>query len=115
MASATLARSLLFAVVFYANTAVFLVGGSWLLLAPRRWAMAGLARVADADAKFAGFLRGLELPANLAVAEQTQLKAILGAQATAAEKRDSGTALVSSLSIASTSVLVPGLKSWTLA
>jgi 1-acyl-sn-glycerol-3-phosphate acyltransferase len=42
MASATLARSLLFAVVFYANTAVFLVCGSWLLLAPRRWAMAGL-------------------------------------------------------------------------
>ena len=36
------ARSLLFAVVFYANTAVFLLCGSWLLLAPRRWAMAGL-------------------------------------------------------------------------
>jgi 1-acyl-sn-glycerol-3-phosphate acyltransferase len=37
-----LARSLLFAVVFYVNTAVFLVLGSWLLLAPRSWAMEGL-------------------------------------------------------------------------
>jgi 1-acyl-sn-glycerol-3-phosphate acyltransferase len=35
-------RSLLFAVVFYLNTAMFLVFGSWLLLAPRRWAMHGL-------------------------------------------------------------------------
>ena len=35
-------RSLLFAAVFYVNTAVFLVLGSWLLLAPRRWAMQGL-------------------------------------------------------------------------
>ena len=35
-------RSLLFAAVFYLNTAVFLVCGSWLLLAPRRWAMQGL-------------------------------------------------------------------------
>jgi 1-acyl-sn-glycerol-3-phosphate acyltransferase len=42
MACSTLARSLLFAVVFYANTAAFLLFGSWLLLAPRRWAMAGL-------------------------------------------------------------------------
>ena len=40
--AALLARSLLFAVVFYLNTAVFLVLGSWLLAAPRRWAMAGL-------------------------------------------------------------------------
>ena len=37
-----LVRSLLFLVVFYVNTAVFLVLGSWLLLAPRRWAMEGL-------------------------------------------------------------------------
>lgn len=36
------ARSLLFLIVFYANTALFLVLGSWLLLAPRRWAMEGL-------------------------------------------------------------------------
>jgi 1-acyl-sn-glycerol-3-phosphate acyltransferase len=35
-------RSLLFAAVFYLNTIVFLVFGSWLLLAPRRWAMQGL-------------------------------------------------------------------------
>ncbi len=35
-------RSLIFTVVFYLNTAVFLVFGSPLLLAPRSWAMAGL-------------------------------------------------------------------------
>jgi 1-acyl-sn-glycerol-3-phosphate acyltransferase len=35
-------RSLIFLVVFYVNTAVFLVLGGWLLLAPRRWAMEGL-------------------------------------------------------------------------
>jgi 1-acyl-sn-glycerol-3-phosphate acyltransferase len=35
-------RSLVFLVVFYLNTAVFLALGSWLLLAPRRWAMEGL-------------------------------------------------------------------------
>jgi 1-acyl-sn-glycerol-3-phosphate acyltransferase len=35
-------RSLIFFVVFYLNTAVFLMLGSWLLLAPRRWAMEGL-------------------------------------------------------------------------
>jgi 1-acyl-sn-glycerol-3-phosphate acyltransferase len=36
-------RSLTYAVAFYVTTAVMLVGGIWLLLAPRRWAMAGLA------------------------------------------------------------------------
>lgn len=35
-------RSLAFLLVFYVNTAVFLLLGSWLLLAPRRWAMEGL-------------------------------------------------------------------------
>jgi len=35
-------RSLLFAVAFYTVTALFLLLGSWLLLAPRAWAMAGL-------------------------------------------------------------------------
>jgi len=35
-------RSLIFAVVFYLNTALFLACGSWLLLAPRSWAMQGL-------------------------------------------------------------------------
>lgn len=37
-----LLRSLLFALSFYVTTALFLVLGSWLLLAPRSWAMAGL-------------------------------------------------------------------------
>jgi 1-acyl-sn-glycerol-3-phosphate acyltransferase len=35
-------RSLLFLVAFYLNTAVFLLLGSWLLAAPRSWAMQGL-------------------------------------------------------------------------
>jgi 1-acyl-sn-glycerol-3-phosphate acyltransferase len=35
-------RSFLFVPVFYLNTAIFVVGGSFLLLGPRRWAMAGL-------------------------------------------------------------------------
>jgi 1-acyl-sn-glycerol-3-phosphate acyltransferase len=39
---ATMVRSLVFLVVFYLNTAAFLVLGSWLLLGPRRWAMEGL-------------------------------------------------------------------------
>ncbi|PPC98329.1 MAG: 1-acyl-sn-glycerol-3-phosphate acyltransferase [Hyphomicrobium sp.] len=36
-------RSVIFSLAFYLTTAVFLLAGSWLLLAPRRWAMAGLA------------------------------------------------------------------------
>ncbi len=35
-------RSLLYAAAFYLTTALFLVLGSWLLVAPRAWAMAGL-------------------------------------------------------------------------
>ena len=35
-------RSLLFAAAFYLATALFLLLGSWLLLAPRSWAMQGL-------------------------------------------------------------------------
>jgi 1-acyl-sn-glycerol-3-phosphate acyltransferase len=35
-------RSLIFVPVFYINTAIFVVGGSFLLLGPRRYAMAGL-------------------------------------------------------------------------
>jgi 1-acyl-sn-glycerol-3-phosphate acyltransferase len=42
MSPSILARSLLFAGVFYLNTALFLLLGSWLLFAPRRWAMQGL-------------------------------------------------------------------------
>ncbi len=40
--SVTCVRSIAFVVLFYATTALFLVLGSPLLLAPRRWAMAGL-------------------------------------------------------------------------
>lgn len=35
-------RSILFAITFYVVTALFLILGSWLLLAPRAWAMTGL-------------------------------------------------------------------------
>lgn len=44
-----LVRSILFTVVFYINTALFLGLGSPLLLGPRRWAMAGLAAHARAS------------------------------------------------------------------
>lgn len=37
-----IARSAVFAVVYYIVTALFLLLGSWLLLAPRTWAMKGL-------------------------------------------------------------------------
>lgn len=43
-------RSILFVAVFYINTAVFLLLGSPLLLAPRSWAMAGLRAHAHASA-----------------------------------------------------------------
>ncbi len=36
-------RSILYGAAFYITTALFLLLGSWLLVAPRRWAMAGLA------------------------------------------------------------------------
>jgi 1-acyl-sn-glycerol-3-phosphate acyltransferase len=35
-------RSLVYMAAFYINTAAFLIFGSWLLLAPRSWAMEGL-------------------------------------------------------------------------
>lgn len=35
-------RSIAFAIAFYVNTALFLLFGSWLLAAPRSWAMEGL-------------------------------------------------------------------------
>ncbi len=41
------ARSLLFYPILYVTWAVFLILGSWLLLCPRRWAMAGLAAHGD--------------------------------------------------------------------
>ena len=40
--SLTLLRSLVFALLFYVSTAIFVVGGSFLLLGPRRYAMIGL-------------------------------------------------------------------------
>jgi tetratricopeptide (TPR) repeat protein len=52
-----------------------------------RWAMAGLARVADANLKFAAFLRGLQLPATMSAADQANVKNALGAQADEADKR----------------------------
>jgi cellulose synthase operon protein C len=55
-----------------------------------RWAMAGLARVADANMKFAAFLRGLQMPANMSAADQANVKQALGAQADEAEKRATG-------------------------
>lgn len=36
-------RSIVYAAAFYVTTALYLLLGSWLLVAPRRWAMAGLA------------------------------------------------------------------------
>jgi 1-acyl-sn-glycerol-3-phosphate acyltransferase len=39
---AVVVRSLIYAAAFYVTTALFLMLGSWLLLAPRRWAMVGL-------------------------------------------------------------------------
>jgi Flp pilus assembly protein TadD len=51
-----------------------------------RWAMAGLARLSDANAKFAAFLRGLTLPANLSPADQAAVKGALEAQAAQADK-----------------------------
>ncbi|MCB1513968.1 MAG: 1-acyl-sn-glycerol-3-phosphate acyltransferase [Hyphomicrobiaceae bacterium] len=42
-------RSIIFAIVFYINTALFLVVGSPLLLGPRRWAMMGLKAHAHAS------------------------------------------------------------------
>lgn len=36
-------RSIVYAAAFYLTTALYLLLGSWLLIAPRRWAMAGLA------------------------------------------------------------------------
>lgn len=38
-----MARSLVYAAVFYAVTVLMVVLGSWLLIGPRRWAMTGLA------------------------------------------------------------------------
>ncbi|MEO1206698.1 MAG: lysophospholipid acyltransferase family protein [Pseudomonadota bacterium] len=68
-------RSLIFGAVFYANTALFLVIGSPLLLAPRTWAMTGLRLHARASLWWFRIIvgtklevRGLEhLPADAAL------------------------------------------------
>ena len=50
-----------------------------------RWAMAGISRVADAYAKYALFLRSLELPPGLGAEESKQLKTVIEAQAADAD------------------------------
>jgi len=52
-----------------------------------RWAMAGISRVADAYAKYALFLRGLELPPGLGADESKQLKSVIENQAADADAR----------------------------
>jgi tetratricopeptide (TPR) repeat protein len=52
-----------------------------------RWSMAGISRVADAYAKYASFLRGLELPTALSAEESKQLRAVIEGQAADADAR----------------------------
>jgi tetratricopeptide (TPR) repeat protein len=52
-----------------------------------RWSMAGISRVADAYAKYASFLRGLELPTALSAEESKQLRAVIEGQAADAGAR----------------------------
>lgn len=54
-------RSVVFNFVFYVNLAVFLLAGSWLLLAPRRWAMAGLRAWAQASLWWLKVICGLSM------------------------------------------------------
>lgn len=54
-------RSLVYAAVFYITTALFLVLGSWLLLAPRAWAMAGLALHGKTCVTLLGWICGTKL------------------------------------------------------
>jgi 1-acyl-sn-glycerol-3-phosphate acyltransferase len=54
-------RSLLYALVFYVTTALFLLLGSWLLLGPRRWAMAGLALHGRTSVKLLEWICGTKL------------------------------------------------------
>lgn len=56
-----LLRSLIFLVVFYVNTALFLIIGSPLLLGPRRWAMAGLEAHARASIWWLRIICGTKL------------------------------------------------------
>lgn len=52
-----------------------------------RWSMAGISRVADAYAKYAAFLRGLELPTALSAEEAKQLRSVIEGQAADADTR----------------------------
>jgi cellulose synthase operon protein C len=52
-----------------------------------RWSMAGISRVADAYAKYAVFLRTLELPAALSAEDAKQLRAAIESQAVDADTR----------------------------
>ena len=54
-----------------------------------RWSMAGISRVADAYAKYAVFLRNLELPTALSAEDAKQLRAAIDSQAVDAETRAS--------------------------
>ena len=54
-------RSLLFVAIFYLNTAVFLILGSPLLLAPRSWAMMGLKAHARASLWWMRLIVGTEM------------------------------------------------------
>src|SRR5271167_3610185 len=54
-------RSALFYPVLYINWALFLVLGSWLLLGPRRWAMAGLAAHGRATVWLLGIICGTKM------------------------------------------------------
>lgn len=50
-----------------------------------RWSMAGISRVADAYAKYATFLRKLELPPGLSAEDSQQLRMVIDKQAADAE------------------------------
>ena len=54
-----------------------------------RWAMAGISRVADAYAKYAIFLRAIELPTALSAEEAKQLRAAIETQAVDSDTRAS--------------------------
>src|SRR5271165_7293886 len=54
-------RSLLFYPVLYINWALFLILGSWLLLCPRRWAMAGLSAHGRATVWLLGIICGTKM------------------------------------------------------
>ncbi len=54
-------RSLIYALVFYVTTAAFLVLGSWLLLGPRKWAMAGLSLHGRTSVKLLEWICGTKL------------------------------------------------------